>query len=89
MTTMIPVSRKVSSKQQMFDKRTETVNAQTPKGMNAMTQVTNSYELVNVRESQANSTKQTVYQMKSSRTGIPEVTVTESKNNNNKKTILI
>ena len=39
-------------------------------GVNAMTQVTNSYEMVNVRDSQANSTKQTVYQMKSSRTAM-------------------
>ena len=30
-------------------------------GVNAMTQVTNSYEMVNIRDSQANSTKQTVY----------------------------
>lgn len=44
-----------------------------------MTQVTNSYELVNVRDSQANSTKQTVYQMKSSRTGINEAVVNDSK----------
>ena len=36
-------------------------------GVNGLTQVTNSYVMVNVRESQGNSTKQTVYQMKSSR----------------------
>ena len=41
-------------------------------GLNGMTQVTNSYEMVNVRESQANSTKQTVYQMKSSRTAMQD-----------------